>query len=765
MEAMGGSPATLWPGTEMPPQQAPPPAPDLGTPESPIDASEVEGLGLHVDERFVVFRSGKLPFETRWKKSLRYTDGEYLEGELDNVDPNKSRVFINLTQAEVSKAKSLILQLLDGGMPYDLRPSADPDLNEDSVGVLRDAVNLASLQIPKEERDAFLKENNFEELAQEEKSSARLKAERMRLEVQDNLDAMRWDESLIRGLDPLTIYGNIVVQGPISVPRAPQKWHQDNAGKWKVALKRGAALDKGKDDLKAEDLRPAYKVLDPFQVYVDPAATKTEDISEVIVRYVVNQHQLRELKKDPTFFSKAIDEVMASGKGNWVAEMWETAVEPDAVNSQTTYSRYIMLDYYGFMSGAELKRFHVDIPEGLENQDVLANIVTVGGKVIKAMVDNREPARIPFFFVPYKIKPGQLWGVGVPETMEDSQRIYNAAERAKMDNAALSVGPQVVVDMELLNPADNDGKVYPLKVWRIERMEGLGRDPVQFFQPSSNVAQMNAIQEAVRWHMQKETQIPDFALGMPTAPQHNRSAEGLAMQQSAAMNFIRTVIANLDTFLIAPMIHSLYDWNMQFNPDQSIKGDYEVVAKGVIGAMSREVMAQRLIQFMQLFSNDMLQDYPKVDKVGTLLAQAIGVYDMDITYTDKEAAERRAKRMEKEASIKDGPKRMQPTIPPGNAAIEILGNTQDSSPLYGPIYEVALGTNGFMDSPAGPKFKAALNAVNEIALNAVKNALSKPDQISLGEDIAGPPAPPPPHPLDGGPPAAGPASAPPMGMP
>jgi hypothetical protein len=46
----------------------------------------------------------------------------------------------------------------------------------------------------------------------------------------------------------------------------------------------------------------------------------------------------------------------------------------------------------------------------------------------------------------------------------------------------------------------------------------------------------------------------------------------------------------------------MYEWNMQFNPKQEVKGDYDVVARGSTSLVSKEIMMQALDFFAQTIS-------------------------------------------------------------------------------------------------------------------------------------------------------------------
>ena len=48
------------------------------------------------------------------------------------------------------------------------------------------------------------------------------------------------------------------------------------------------------------------------------------------------------------------------------------------------------------------------------------------------------PARLPFQAFPFEIDPYQIWGVGVAENMEYSQKLMNGHYRMAIDNLALA---------------------------------------------------------------------------------------------------------------------------------------------------------------------------------------------------------------------------------------------------------------------------------------------------------------------------------------
>lgn len=740
--------------------------------ESVIDPDKYGNLALYVKKRFDIFRAGKQrEIEPEMIESARACKGEYSPSQLANLkkNPNGSKVFINITAAEVAKATTLMLAVLalEEGLPYDIEPSADPEIDGIDTTLLKELVEMAKKDMPPEQVQQLEAENDFEGAVKRYKDEAQRRCDKMGIEVQDNLDEMHFEESLVRMLPDLAELGTGIFYGPLSKPKKPVKWRKDAKGKWGTALKyAGLPPDELPANATEEEraqaaaagvaYRPDMARLDPFTVYPDPLCTEAKTLTECIVRGVVTSYQLGELRKDKSYSKKAIEKVLEAGKGDWTPEVWEISVE-DGVNPMNKpLERYILLDFWGFMSGTQLKENGIPIPKGTETEFLLVNLIVCNGRTLKATVSNRDPARMPFHFIPYRIQRGRIWGKGVPKQIEDGQAIFNASERAKMDNAGLSVGPMGWYDMSLISPTCDPTKLHPLKMFPVESVEGLSQPPVQFFQPRSNVPEMNAIQESVKWHIQKCTGIPDSAVGL-SAGSGPRTTDIKSMEQAQALAWIRGVIGNMDLYGFDPIISAIYDWNMQFNPDESIKGDFNVVVRGVQGAMSREVLGQRINDFMNKFQSPELAWMVDWEKAGYLIEKTGGVQGTGLVLPYEEALKRKMAMEQQSTNIKTAPDRMSPQIPPMNAALEILQNTPDTSPLYGPAYENALQAFGMMNA----SFAAAVNIHNEIAASQAAQMISPEDKAALAKDVVPPMQAPP---GAGDPAAAGPGELP-AGMP
>jgi len=110
------------------------------------------------------------------------------------------------------------------------------------------------------------------------------------------------------------------------------------------------------------------------------------------------------------------------------------------------------------------------------------------------------------------------------------------------------------------------------------------------------------------------------------------------MLMNAAAGGIKTVIKNVDDYLLAPLGKSMFSFNMQFDFDPTIKGDLEVKARGTESLMANEVRSQRLMQFLQVASNPSLAPFAKFPYIVREIAKSMDLDPDKVTNSFEEAA-------------------------------------------------------------------------------------------------------------------------------
>jgi hypothetical protein len=232
--------------------------------------------------------------------------------------------------------------------------------------------------------------------------------------------------------------------------------------------------------------------------------------------------------------------------------------------------------------------------------------------------------RIPYNFFIYAKIPHQFWGIGPARMMRHSQYTINGSIRSLLDNMAISSGPQVEVDVRMLKKGEDPSVINPWRIWL--RDSGDPDTPaVRFYNPDSKVSDLINMADQFRKYADEETALPSYTHG-DQVPGLNKTASGMSMLMGAANITIKNVVKNLEDFCIKPLLQSLFDWNMQWNERQDIKGDMNIDVRGSSALIAKEMQSQRLIEFLQLTANPI--DMQFIDR-RYLLRETANALDID----------------------------------------------------------------------------------------------------------------------------------------
>jgi hypothetical protein len=137
----------------------------------------------------------------------------------------------------------------------------------------------------------------------------------------------------------------------------------------------------------------------------------------------------------------------------------------------------------------------------------------------------------------------------------------------------------------------------------------------------------------------EQTGIPSYSHGMTGVQSMTRTASGMSMLLGAASLNIKTVVKNLDDFLLRPLGQSYFQWNMQFfEGDLDTQGDLEIKAMGTNSLMQKEVRSQRLTMFLQTAQNPAVAPFVKMSKLISELAYSLDLDPDEILNDPEEAA-------------------------------------------------------------------------------------------------------------------------------
>jgi hypothetical protein len=220
--------------------------------------------------------------------------------------------------------------------------------------------------------------------------------------------------------------------------------------------------------------------------------------------------------------------------------------------------------------------------------------------------------------------------------MRDSQKALNGAWRMMMDNAGLSTGPQVVVDQQALEPVDGSWEITPRKVWLKKDKNVPAANVFGTFNIDSRQGELINIIQTAKQFADDETSLPLVAQGESGANQ-TQTANGMAMLMNSVNVVFRRVVKNFDDDITTPVIRRAYDWNMQFNAKDEIKGDYTIDARGSSVLLVREIQAQNLMAMcLQFSAHPVLGPMTKTPALYRKLVQAHMLPADEIVKTDEE---------------------------------------------------------------------------------------------------------------------------------
>ena len=617
--------------------------------------SSLNSIVGFVTDRFKRAEDARLGDEERWLRSYRNYRGIY-GPEVQFTSSEKSKVFVKVTKTKTLAAYGQIVDVLFGNnkFPLSVEPSVLPDGVAESVhinvdpnagpaqGALAEAFGQEPTKPyligpdtklePGDTRTTLMKrlggmKNKLapvsDKIIEGDGTTptsvtfhpAMVAAKKMEKKIHDQLNESGASKHLRSMAFEMALLGTGVMKGPFAVDKEYPNWED---GEYDPIVK----------------TVPSTNHVSVWNFYPDPESASMDDAEYVVERHKMSRNQLRALRGRPYFMDDSIQ--MAIDKGaDYVRKHWEMKMEDDDSHPSET-ERWEVLEFWGFVDTDLLEENGIKIPRELRKlAEVNANIWVCNGEIIRCVLNPFKPTRIPYYAVPYEHNPYSFFGVGIAENMDDTQTLMNGFMRMAVDNAVLSGNLLIEIDETNLVPGQ-DLSVYPGKVFRRQ-----GGAPGQgiFGTKFPNVAAENMqLFDKARVLADESTGFPSFAHGQTGVSGVGRTASGISMLRSAANGSIRSVVKNVDDYLLAPMGRAFFAFNMQFDYDEGIKGDLEVIANGTESLMANEVRSQRLMQFLGVVQNPALAPFAKMDYIIREIAKSMDLDPNKVTNSMQDAA-------------------------------------------------------------------------------------------------------------------------------
>jgi hypothetical protein len=627
--------------------------------------ADVSNIIPFVMERYRRAEDYRYQDEERWLRAYRNYRGLY-GPDVQFTEAEKSRVFIKVTKTKTLAAYGQIVDVLfaNNKFPLSIEPTelpegvvADVHFDPQEPEQLRGETALSSpYGFPGDGQDLppgatanslieklgplgeklqpvedKLKEGPGKTPTAIDFSPAMIAAKKMEKKIHDQLEESGANKNLRSSAFEMALFGTGIMKGPFATDKEYANWN--DGGEYDPVFK----------------TVPQVNHVSVWNFYPDPDANNVDEAQFVIERHKMSRSQLRNLKKRPYFRSQVIDEVISFGE-NYNKKYWEDDLSDYA--PEHGIDRFEVLEYWGMCDTDMLEENGVTIPDELNDFDELqANVWICNGKLLRMVLNPFKPAKIPYVAAPYELNPYSFFGVGIAENMDDTQTLMNGFMRMAVDNAVLSGNLIVEVDETNLVPGQ-DLSLYPGKVFR---RQGGAPGQAIFGTKFPNVSSENMMLfDKARQLADESTGLPSFAHGQTGITGVGRTASGISMLMGAASGSIKTVIKNVDDYLLRPLGEGFFRFNMQFDFDASIKGDLEVKARGTESLMANEVRSQRLMQFLNIASNPVLAPFAKFQYVIREIAKSLDLDPDKVTNNMSEAALQAEMMKEFQAPMQEG---------------------------------------------------------------------------------------------------------------
>jgi hypothetical protein len=392
-----------------------------------------------------------------------------------------------------------------------------------------------------------------------------------------------------------------------------------------------------------EDL--AFEVYAPSPFNLFPSLTKGGDLVEL---HELSRQDIANLIGVPGYEEKELRTVLDLIDNKKLKAKWLTLddekqvkqlIDNLGVNAPTTPvtqiasgetgELYHAQEFYGSVSGKLLIEWDEqgELGELDTARQYQVNCWKIGEHVIKAVVNPDPLGRKPYHFSSWAKTPGAVVGEGLIEFSAPVEDAMNAVVRALINNCGIASGPMAEVDKDRV---DTSQPIYP---WRqIESTSKQMRSDgpaVNYYQPQMHVQELVTAYNFFSQILDEMT-VPSYAQGASQSGVTAGTATVFTQLLAAASRAIKAVVANVDDDVIGPYLRMCYDHNMRFSDDQTIKGDANVVPKGVNGLLAREQAAQRKIEFMQVTANPYYMQILGAKNIGAILAQIAQANDIDL---------------------------------------------------------------------------------------------------------------------------------------
>jgi len=537
-----------------------------------------------------------------------------------NAKPHRSTVFIGLTRQKSNAAEARVADIL---LPTDdrnwgIQPTPKPTLM--SMGrdtqMAGDKDTGEPLLHPETQQPLRMRD-----IARAAMQVARDKAKAMQTEIEDQLSECDYNGEMRKVIHNAAVLGTGVIKGPIVTNRTRKAWqpYKDMDGNLVHQMEI------------VQEVSPASFSIDPRNVWPDPGCGDSIHHGKGIYeREQMTSRQVRELAKQPGFMKDQLRKVLEEGPRK--SATFQELKDDD--QRDTARDTYEMWTYWGEVDHDDLESAGMNVGEKDELRSVSACVVMINNTVVKTFMNPLEGGELPYDFYVWEKVSNSVWGYGIPYLMRAQQRVLNAAWRQMMDNAGVSSGPQIIIKAGAIQPADKQWQLSSRKIW-------FATDEVDDVRKAFTAVEFNSYQAELAAIIKMAMELADQETGVPTIMQGEKGAApdtvgGMQMLMNSANVVLRRLVKQFDDMITRPHIRRYYDYNMMYNEDEEVKGDFNIDARGSSSLLVRDIQNQAFLNLLAAGANPVYGAYIDTQKLFEKALQAQHIDPTEVLKSEDE---------------------------------------------------------------------------------------------------------------------------------
>lgn len=575
--------------------------------EKICDVYGTDKLEDFISVLYTQFAEGRKPYEETWRECWWNYVGQYnpeKKAQTTEGGPGRSRLFVRVTTQKIRAAHAKIMESIGLEIPFKIIPLNDTAYTE-----------YISQGIADSQKDII--RNQFKKIG-----------------LRDRFDT----EILL-----MCVYGTGILKGPVistqTVPSVEENVENVMGMKvpmWKIPFKN---YPRWKRTFIKEYSKEVYPV-SIWDFFTDcNADSATESIGNIERKYYSPYEFQERFFNNDNYDKEAVIQAFNSATETYDTDKLEITRGDNYMAHQAPKDKKIaVLEYWGQAPYGMLKEYLKDETEDTEykDTDIVECCVILSGidddtnhlhdaKILKAKL-NPSGNRI-FKVCPFVKVPGSPYGIGVAESIKDSQSIINSMSRLLIDNKVLSGNGMFAIQKDQIDTraTKNGLQVHPGKVFFTKGDVNMAIKPLVF--PDITAGIDAVLDRFERW-ADEESGIPKYSQGEQSSFL-NKTATGMSMIMNQSNIYLKTTIRNIDEFFIKPIAQD-------FNSLNEIDGSYpteinipmDVVAMGVDSLMAKEIKFENAMKLFQVANETGMSPYLKKTTALRIVSELLDVKDL-----------------------------------------------------------------------------------------------------------------------------------------